>query len=569
MAQYRNLVTVMNIKAIQKKPIVEQRIGYFFLRNVCFILLTLLLNIVFINNICAQQVSGDTLNADFKYLVKLLEETHPDPYTGFGGKVFFHKAASDVEQQLRNGATLDEFTSLALSFMSKIEDGHTSIDKLQSNANVVNLRLPIEFLVMQDGLFVSKISKDKEKFIGNKFQSINGVSLTELCQELGKLRPMENIYGKYNWLSIFIKSYRQMRYLFPDMQEKASITLESLNGNIETIELTYIDIDSCASIEMAEIPKLSKIQDDDFLFHDYLDKDKQAMYFKMSTVMAKEPFSYMKMAAWNSMENMLKDFYTYNLKKEIPANIDEAIAAIPNLSDIFRQMLEKMKTDKAKYLIIDLRGNGGGFTPIVYPTLYMLYGDNYLEKDMNVSLYRLISDLYLKKINTTLENFNNQSKTNYQIGNYLSLLSFDKNIDIVERRKNLANNALGEAADYIKDLDGEPIYSPEKIFVVTNPQTFSAAFHYAFYLWKMGAILIGVPSGQAPNAYMEITPFQLPLTQINGSISNSFQVFLPTNDKRAKIFYPDIMLNWKDYEKFNFNKDSDLLYLLEFLKLNI
>lgn len=35
------------------------------------------------------KVSGDSLAADFHYLVKQLEVTHPDPYTGFGGKVFF------------------------------------------------------------------------------------------------------------------------------------------------------------------------------------------------------------------------------------------------------------------------------------------------------------------------------------------------------------------------------------------------------------------------------------------------------------------------------------------------
>ena len=536
-------------------------------RNLFFILLTLSLWLTFfVGNVHGQQVSGDTLIADFKHLIKLLEETHPDPYTGFGGKVFFHKEASNIEQELKNGTTLDKFTDLVLSFISNLEDGHTSIAKIESNRDVADLRLPIDFIVIADGLIVSKISNDKEKFIGSKFKSINGVSLEDLCIKLGKLRPFENIYGKYNWLSGCIKIYRQMRSLFPDMQENVSIVLETLDGNIETIELTYMYRDSCTNIRMTEIPKYSKIQDD-FLFHDYLDKDKQAMYFKITTVMAKEPFTFMRQNAWDNIENTLKNFYTYDMKKEMPADIDAAIADIPNLSDIFRQMLEKMKKDNAKYLIIDLRGNGGGFTPIVYPTLYMLYGDHYLEKDMNVSLYRLISDLYLKKFNTTLENFNNQGNTNYQIGDYISLLNFEENIDIIERRRQLVDNALGEAADYIKDLEGQPVYSPEKIFVITNPQTFSAAFHYAFYLWKMGATLIGVPSGQAPNAYMETTPFQLPLTQIKGSISNSFQIFLPANDERAKIFYPDIMLDWKNYKKYDFNKDSDILYLLDFLKL--
>lgn len=60
-------------------------------------LLILLLCSLAIGRTHAQQtLPGDTLAADFHCLVQLLEETHPDPYTGFGGKVFFHKAAFDL-----------------------------------------------------------------------------------------------------------------------------------------------------------------------------------------------------------------------------------------------------------------------------------------------------------------------------------------------------------------------------------------------------------------------------------------------------------------------------------------
>ena len=31
----------------------------------------------------------DSLKADFREFIKDLEETHPDPYTAFGGKVFY------------------------------------------------------------------------------------------------------------------------------------------------------------------------------------------------------------------------------------------------------------------------------------------------------------------------------------------------------------------------------------------------------------------------------------------------------------------------------------------------
>ena len=540
-----------------------------FLKKAYFASLTFLLCFtVLTDSAYCQWISGDTLTADFKYFKKILEETHPDPYSGFGGKVFFHKEAFNMEQKLKNGASLDEFTSLVLSFISNMEDGHTFINKPQTNAvSVSNLNLPMGFLVTKDGLTVSKISVDLKKFIGSKMQTINGVSLQELCKEIGKLRPTENIFHKYALLSNGICNYRTMKTIFPGWPEKVSIVLEILGGKSETIELTYLDNESLANIEMASTPKYDAIQDD-FLFHDYIDKNNQAMYFRISTIMAREPFIYMKENGWSDLNRTLEYMYKYKLNQEMPEDVDEAIANIPIFAQVFREVLEKMKTDKAKYLIIDLRANDGGFTPMALTALYMLFGDAYLEKNMDVQFYRIISPLYMKKINVNLEDFNKENNTNYQYGDYpMSFDSEEESSDIAERRNQFVDNAMGGAAGFINDLNGKPVYSPERIFVITDPGTFSAAFHFAFYLWNMGATVIGVPSRQAPNTFMENTPFELPLTKLTGSISNSLQVFLPANDPKAKIFYPDVMLNWNDYKKYGFNKDSDLLYLIDYLKL--
>lgn len=84
----------------------------------------------------------------------------------------------------------------------------------------------------------------------------------------------------------------------------------------------------------------------------------------------------------------------------------------------------------------------------------------------------------------------------------------------------MIQNAMTETPDLLASLNGKPLYRPKRIFVVTDSRTFSAAFHYAFYLAKMGAEVVGVPSGQAPNTFMEVTPFKLPYTGLTGSISS-------------------------------------------------
>lgn len=45
-----------------------------------------------------EPLNGDSLASDFRYLVKELAATHPDPYSGFGGKVFFYEQAFSGER---------------------------------------------------------------------------------------------------------------------------------------------------------------------------------------------------------------------------------------------------------------------------------------------------------------------------------------------------------------------------------------------------------------------------------------------------------------------------------------
>lgn len=80
------------------------------------------------------KVNRDSL-ALFHYLVKQ-RAAHPDPYTGFGGKVFFHKQAFNLENELRSQPhTLQEFWDKSIAFLSFIQDGHTYLFLLHPSSN--------------------------------------------------------------------------------------------------------------------------------------------------------------------------------------------------------------------------------------------------------------------------------------------------------------------------------------------------------------------------------------------------------------------------------------------------
>lgn len=237
-------------------------------------------------------------------------------------------------------------------------------------------------------------------------------------------------------------------------------------------------------------------------------------------------------------------------------------ADIPNLesyglksdvivADVFAKMLREMKATNSPRLIIDLRGNGGGWTMIMYAALYELYGKRFMDTDLGMHYATKVSEGWLKKNNTTLEQLNQNSGTSLKMG------------DFIERPSNISSFDWFMCADMniLKAQNGEPIYTPREIYVVTDVHTFSAAFHTAYMLWKMGAKVVGVPSGQAPNTFMEVTLFKLPNTGLECSVSNSLQSCFPTDHPMAKTFTPDIQLSYDDYRQFDFSMDAELLFI--------
>lgn len=340
----------------------------------------------------AQQRSGDSLASDFRILVRHVEETHPDPYSAFGGKVFFHREAFDAEQRLRRGATRDEFAAEALSFMSNLGDGHTRVSAPPPPSRS-NLRLPLALATASYGLVATALPEAHRELLGSRVVAVGGVSVEELVRRVGRATPVENLYGAYRALSSAIPAHRPASRLIQPLGGSVAVELETADGRPIEITLDYLGPEDYSAVQRAERPVWSAIDESRYMSYAFLD--------------------------------------------------------------------------------------------------------------------------------------------------------------------------TGPVAD----LGGEAVYTPERVFVVTNEGTFSAAFHYAFFLWRMGATVVGVPSSQAPNTFMETTEFTLPYTGLRGSVSNSAQMFLPAGDPRAKVFLPEITLSPGDLRGYGFDKHADILYLMDRLEL--
>ena len=530
--------------------------------------LSVLITVLAFNSANAQ-IPTDSIVADFNEFVRLMEETHPDPYTNYGGRVFFRKAAMETRKSLIDDKVTDanELAKRINAFLVPLHDGHTWMQTADNSNMMTKKAAPIRFKAINDGVIVEAIMSEYKELIGSKLISIENISVKDICDGLAQHYPSENEIGRVSNICQDRGFMVDLGKVIPNMpNDSMTYQLQTPEGKQINLTLPLVGLMQIKGMSFSR-PERSNLFPEKNLAYSFVDEKKDIMYFRSLSIMDHDALKYMYDNGWD-YKWKLQNMYRHMVGGDMPANPVDAIEQIPSFSGEFEKMLQEMKKNKSKNLIIDLRGNDGGFTPITLATLYQMWGDQFLKDQSNWGTIeaRLISPLLLKKYNATLEDFNAESNTDCQLGDY----AFEDDETAVgeiteEVRNRFISNCMCSVKDKLTAQKGKPVYTPEHIYVLTDPGTFSAAFHYTFFLSKMGAKVVGVTCSQAPNTYMEVTQFTLPRTKLNGSFSNSLQLFLPIDDPRAKDFYPDLMPTYEDFKRYNFDDNAIPMYLLDII----
>ena len=116
-----------------------------------------------------EPLNGDSLASDFRYLVKELAATHPDPYSGFGGKVFFYEQAFHLENELRRTpGTKQTFFDKVSIFLSNLQDGHTYLLPPTANQQANQRYLALEVRTIPDGIILQGIPETYKDLLGSR-----------------------------------------------------------------------------------------------------------------------------------------------------------------------------------------------------------------------------------------------------------------------------------------------------------------------------------------------------------------------------------------------------------------
>jgi hypothetical protein len=514
---------------------------------------------------------------DAKTLVQLLEISHPDPYINMGGMVAFHERARALIKGLPpSGLTVQEFAERLEDFLSGLKDGHTRVNGPDMGKyRDTSTGMLVRFGISADGLFISGSNvPELTGTRGYRLLAVNGHPVADIAAKTGA----ENIYGDYKQCASIVRRYKSMQNRFPDLDPQGAVTFNLLSPDGVRVDRTIPWQEVRAVNDLPDERKQEKMDlqkwtekprrwtdlepSEDLFSYRFFEKQGTA-YFRIAAIMGREAYEMALREKIGNPDRMIRDYYKSH-HKQMPADLEEAIKGIPSLVETGERLLREMQQKGMTNLIVDLRGNGGGWTPIVFPFFYQMYGDAYYGHHSGSRFVTRVSQLLLDKRHMTLEEMRrNSNDPELELGDYQ--FEEKENLGAEAARKKAIAEYSEKHFSFAKNLaalDGKPVFTPKRIIVLCDQDTFSAAFHMMAYLKEMGATLVGVPSRQSPNAFMEMTEFKLPESGLTGSISNSRQFFCP-DDPKTDVFHLDFEVTYPIFVKYDFDEETILRYALD------
>jgi len=503
--------------------------------------------------------SREHLIADARQLAETLESTHPDPYINGGGRIAFHRRLHRVLNAIpREGMTRDEFFRLLRPFVAGVGDAHTN---LMDGYEVDRRRpggLPLRLRVVEGFLVVSGVADPGQRdLLGARLISVEAVPLAELIERQRQLKGIDNQYHALQTLAEQSLRYAPyMHDLIPEWKEakRVRVEIQRATGSVAAIELA---IPSARPPWVTPESRVILPSPDESGF----------LYAFLEAPASSKEIAYIRFAHMAG----------YREAREGREPLLTKLTRPRSATDTFRTLVMEMKKRGTKTLILDVRGNSGGNSLIVDILVYFLYGKRSLLElsgfgagESGVFRY---SRLYFEdRPGETLAAINADRLVPLEEGDYEFGWSFVNGEPIAKRQalpeEPLAYRFLRDSPTFRPEFESgahEGYYHPEKMIVLCDSGTLSAGFSVVVAFHRLGAILVGTPSGQAPNSFGAAATWRLNHTGIEGMVPMIAATHFPNDPEKAHVLEVDHPLTYERLASYGFDPNAEYLYALELM----
>jgi hypothetical protein len=510
----------------------------------------------------SEKIQRDLLVQDTRQLSNIIESAHPDPYINGGGKIsYHHRLQKTINTIPEEGMNKQEFADHLLPFLAAIEDGHTGIMLLQSKIDRANPGgLPIFFQPIEEKLYVYSVAREEDAhLIGSLLVSIEDIGFDELVSRAKNTIFHENLYDLLRIVGHFgaLKIEHFLRMLVPEWTdgEKIRVRLRHPDGKEKEYTFTKAMNLTASPIEPKSTVELPTSRGD--LSYSFIDSGKNIGYLRIDGMESyREAFEVTFSIGLKQLTDNVKRVYKMYNDDEVPDDIDEVLAGIPSVTEMFLSMLREMKKTGSDSLIVDLRKCMGGYDQIIAILLYYLVG---FEKTIPLFAQR-------REIQKLSEFVEMSGVNEYDF-------SWDSTFTPLKtRHEQIKSDLLKEfelIPTFFKEFRSrmhEAFYLPKKIVVLSSFVTGSSGFDMMMNLKRIGAITVGIPPRQSGNHFGNVRQFHLDNTGIMGWVSTKYFVAFPDLPEKHLIHQPDYPLSYEKLASYNFDPEAILRYALEIVE---
>jgi len=506
--------------------------------------------------------------SDARYFFDAIEATHPDPYTAIGGKVAFHRRKQALLTALRpEGLSTVELGRQLSDFASALGDGHTFISGDAVRWNDPDPFLPLAWVATRDAVYLAGHDyADLDRKRGHRLTAVGGFSIETIAERIGRRLPAENVMGIQGRLIHFVRSRAMLTRLVPELEDQKTLelSLTSPRGRVTTVAIPFEGSSKPRGQWRAPPRTTLDFSPGKDPYETRFFRNDKVGYLRVGDMMGREGFEAMHRQGWGDARAALTRWHAQR-DRPMPEDIEEALANVPSLIEATVALLEAMKAKGTTALIVDLRGNTGGVTSTFRAVCHLIHGDVAWSVPFAEHFATRVSPLLLDKYQTTLEEYRvDNDAPDLKLGDYL--FGEDPPDATTARQQAVASwKATGMGfADTIDSLGSGALHTPARVMVLIDANTFSAGFHAMYFLDRLGAEVVGVPSMQSPNAFMEFTSFRLPASKLEGGISNSIQQLDPDNPT-ATVYPVNHEIDGKILARYDYDTQTALRWALDLL----